>query len=86
MKPTQQPLSKGAEEARQQLPTILAAAAAGQSTLITRHGRAVAAVVPASALSLRKPVSLLTLAGTAQHLWGKDSAGTIDALREKWNR
>ena len=86
MKPTQQPLSKGAEEARQQLPTILAAAAAGQSTLITRHGRAVAAVVPASALSLRKPVSLLTLAGTGQHLWGEDSSRAIDTLREEWNR
>lgn len=86
MKKSAKTVSKGAEEARQQLPAILAAAAAGQSTIITRHGRAVAAVVPTGALRLRKSASLLSLAGTGRGLWGKDSAQTIAKLHDEWNR
>ncbi len=37
---------KGAEEARNQLPHLLEAAEDGQSTVITRHGRPIAALVP----------------------------------------
>ncbi|MBS0556753.1 MAG: type II toxin-antitoxin system prevent-host-death family antitoxin [Proteobacteria bacterium] len=86
MKRNVTPLSKGAEEARQQLPAILVAAAAGQSTLITRHGRAVAAVVPVTSLKQVKPASLLALAGTGRGLWGKDSRKAIDRLRDEWKR
>lgn len=78
--------SKGAEEARQQLPAILDAAAAGRATVITRRGREVAAVVPVSAIKAARPVSLLTLAGSGPHLWGADSAATIAELREEWKR
>ena len=78
--------SKGAEEARQQLPAILAAAAAGRTTLITRHGRKIAAVVPASSIAAAKPVSLLSLAGSGRRLWGRDGAQTVDALRDEWTR
>jgi len=85
MKTTNKPVSKGAEEARQQLSAILAAAAAGRSTIITRHGRAVAAVVPAAALTQRKPVPLQSLAGTGRGLWGKDSAQNIAKLRDEWS-
>lgn len=86
MKTTSKPVSKGAEEARQQLPAILAAAAAGRSTIITRHGRAVAAVVPAADLAQRKPASLQALAGTGRGMWGKTSTHTIATLRDEWNR
>jgi prevent-host-death family protein len=78
--------SKGAEEARQQLPAILAAAAAGQTTIITRHGRAVAAVVPAAEIRQDKPASLQALAGSGKGLWGNDSRKTISKLRDEWNR
>jgi prevent-host-death family protein len=37
---------KGAEEARNQLPELLDAAAEGRSTIITRRGRPIAALVP----------------------------------------
>ncbi len=37
---------KGAEEARNQLPDLLEAAERGKSTIITRHGRPVAVLVP----------------------------------------
>ncbi len=77
-------VSKGAEEARQQLPAILAAAAAGQTTVITRHGREIAAVVPAAAIKSSKQASLLDLAGSGRALWGSDSGQTIAELREEW--
>lgn len=75
---------KGAEEARQQLPAILAAAAAGHTTLITRHGREIAAIVPIEQARRLGPASLLTLAGSAPGLWGADSRRTVDALRDEW--
>lgn len=78
--------SKGAEEARQQLPAILAAAAAGQTTVITRHGREIAAVVPASAVSPARQASLVNLAGSGRGLWGEDSSGAIAELRDEWKR
>ena len=79
-------MSKGAEEARQQLPSILAAAAAGRSTIITRHGREVAAVVPATSVKPLKPMPLMALAGSGRGLWGKRSAQTIARLRDEWSR
>ena len=84
MKVSSKLMSKGAEEARQQLPAILAAAAEGRTTLITRHGRQIAAVVPAAELKSAKPASLLTLAGSGRHLWGTDSSKTIADLRDEW--
>lgn len=86
MKPPSKPVSKGAEEARQQLPAILTAAAAGRTTVITRHGREIAAVVPASAIKHAKQVSLLALAGSGRKLWGKDSRKAIAELRDEWTR
>lgn len=87
MKQTTKHISKGAEEARQQLPAILAAAAAGRTTIITRHGRAVAAVVPAAEAARQgKPASLQALAGSGRGLWGNDSGKTIDKLRDEWSR
>jgi len=77
MKPASRQISKGAEEARQQLPAILADAVAGRTTIITRHGRAVAAVVPAADARQAKPASLQSLAGTGRGLWGSDSRKAI---------
>lgn len=80
------PDSRGAEEARQQLPAILSAAAAGRTTIITRHGRPVAAVVPAATAKPARPASLTALAGTGKGLWGTNSGKTVAALRDEWNR
>jgi prevent-host-death family protein len=86
MKPSSRQTSKGAEEARQQLPAILDDASAGRTTIITRHGRVVAAVVPAAAVKSVKPVSLQSLAGSGRGLWGADSRKSIAKLRDEWNR
>jgi prevent-host-death family protein len=54
-------LRKGAEEARNQLPDLLDAAKQGRSTIITRHGRPVAALVPIEAYGavIRQQLAIL---------------------------
>ena len=78
---------KGAEEARNRLPDLLDAAENGRSTIITRHGRPVAALVPIGQLGARgEQQSLLPLEGTGRGLWGKNSTKTIRALKAEWER
>jgi prevent-host-death family protein len=78
---------KGAEEARNQLPDLLAAAEQGRSTIISRHGRPVAALVPIDAYRPSdRQEPLLPLAGSGRGLWGKDSARTLRGLRDEWER
>ena len=76
---------KDAEEARNQLPDLLDAAEKGQSTIITRHGRPVAALVPFEAYGATMRQQPLTpLQGTGRGLWGRDSARTVRKLRDEW--
>lgn len=78
---------KGAEEARNQLPDLLDAAEKGQSTIITRHGRPIAALVPVEAYGTAvRQHSLVPVAGSARGLWGKNSARTLRKLRDEWSR
>lgn len=86
MKPGRKSDTKGVEEARKAFPAVLDAAAEGRVTIITRRGSAVAAVVPAHAVSTLKPASLLHLAGSGKGLWGRDSAATVSKLRDEWSR
>jgi len=82
------PTRKGAEQARNQLPDLLDAAENGRSTIITRHGRPVAALVPIAALgdAERRQQSLLPVAGSGRGLWGKNSTRTLRRLRQEWSR
>lgn len=81
------PIRKGAEEARSQLPELLTAAQQGRQTIITRHGRPVAVLVPVSASGeVHAQRSLLRLAGSGRGLYGRDSAVTLRRLRDEWNR
>ncbi|HLX17311.1 MAG TPA: type II toxin-antitoxin system Phd/YefM family antitoxin [Bradyrhizobium sp.] len=80
-------LSKGAEEARNQLPDLLDAAGKGRSTIITRHGRPVAALVPIEAYSSAiRQQPLISVAGSGRGLWGKNSTRTLRKLRDEWSR
>ena len=80
-------LRKGAEEARSQLPALLDAAERGRSTVITRHGLPVAAIVPFAAYSAAvRQEPLIPVAGSGRGLWGKDSARTLRKLRDEWSR
>jgi prevent-host-death family protein len=78
---------KGVEEARNQLPKLIEAAEAGHATVITRRGKAVAALVPLDAYDTQtRQQSLLSIAGSGRGLWGRDSSRTIESLRDEWNR
>jgi prevent-host-death family protein len=78
---------KGAEEARNQLPDLLEAAENGRSTIITRHGRPVAALVPLDAYdAASRQQSLSPMEGSGRGLWGEDSGQTLHDLRDEWNR
>lgn len=76
----------GAERARQRLPAILADAAAGRTTVITRRGREIAAVVPAALARRPAPMALGSLAGTGRGLWSGRRTGSAARLRDEWSR
>jgi prevent-host-death family protein len=78
---------KGAEEARNQLPDLLAAAEKGRSTIITRHGRPIAALVPIESYGLAaRQQPLLPVAGSGRGLWRKGRARSLRELRDEWSR
>ena len=80
---------KGAEEARNQLPDLLDDAEQGKTTIITRHGKPVAALVPLEAyekIEQKRQASLLPLIGSGKGLWGDDPARYIAELRDEWER
>lgn len=83
---------KGAEEARNTLPALLDLAERGEPTVISRHGRPVAAIVPIALYEAiqraqqPKQRSLLSLSGSGVGLWGEDSTRTIREMRDEWSR
>ena len=76
---------KGIQEARAQLPALLADAERGQVTIITKRSRPIAALVPVEQAPRPRQRSLLTLAGTGVGLWGKKSPETLARLRDEWS-
>ena len=78
---------KGAEEARNQLPDLLEAAQKGRSTIVTKHGRPIAAIVPIEEFVDRsRQLSILPLEASGRGMWGKNSAKTLRDLRDEWDR
>jgi prevent-host-death family protein len=82
----------GAEEARNTLPALLDLTERGESAVISRHGRPIAAIVPIALYEAiqraqqPKQRSLLSLGGSGAGLWGKDSTRTIREMRDEWTR
>ena len=80
------PTSLGLEQARANLPALAAQAHAGKTSVITRHGKPYAAIVPvAVARAQRGGASLLDLRGSGKRLWGRSAAKTVDRLRSEWD-
>ncbi len=76
---------KGAEEARKHFPSLLERAARGEPTVITKHGRAYAALVPVSALpSTAGGADFLALRGSGKGLWGRSVRRAIARMRDEW--
>jgi prevent-host-death family protein len=79
------PNTCGAESARSHLPALLERAHRGSSTVITRHGKPYAAVVPVAAAAIgRRGMSVLALKGSGAGLWGDDPARTVAEMRDEW--
>lgn len=81
------PTHYGFEQARAQLPTLMAQAHAGQASIITKHGKPYAAIVPLADLAqarTRPEKGILNLQGSGKGLWGKRSGATIAQLRDEW--
>lgn len=78
--------SLGLEQARVNLPSVVAQAHGGEMSLITRHGKPYAAIVPVSvAMAGRGRSKLLDLRGSGKGLWGDSVSQTIRALRDEWD-
>jgi prevent-host-death family protein len=60
------------EEARKHLPSLVESASRGETTIITKQGKPVAAVVPVAEARARKRVgeNFLRLRGTGKGLYG----------------
>lgn len=81
------PTHYGFEQARAQLPMLMAQAHAGQASIITKHGKPYAAIVPLADLAqarTRPEKGILNLQGSGKGLWGKKSGATIAHLRDEW--
>ncbi len=79
------PRHKGAEEARNQLPSLLEDAANGHTTIITRRGRSIAALVPIDGLLGRpRQKGLIDLIGSGKGMWTKGDRPR--KLRDEWSR
>jgi prevent-host-death family protein len=79
----------GLEQARAQLPLIASEAVAGTSSVITRHGKPVAVVVPVEqwrqeqARALKQG-GILVLRGSGRGLWPEAAAPLVAQLRDEW--
>jgi len=81
--------SYGLEQARIQLPSIIADAHAGVRCIITKHGKPYAAIVPLEDIRRSRTEAdlvsgLLALRGTGQGLWGASVGQTVSELRDEW--
>lgn len=79
----------GLEQARIHLPNIVANAHAGIRSIITKHGKPYAAIVPLQ--DIKQPPTdadltsgILTLRGTGRGLWGDHVGQTVSDLRDEW--
>ncbi len=75
----------GLEQGRSTLPELAARAHAGEPSLLTKHGKPIAAIVsPDVVLQTRPKVRFLSLRGTGRGLWGDAPARTLADLRDEW--
>jgi len=79
----------GLEQARAQLPRIAAEARAGHTSVITRHGEPMAAVVPISFLRAKqagriRDGGILALRGTGRDMWPEGAGRSVANMRDDW--
>jgi prevent-host-death family protein len=79
----------GLEQARIQLPNIVSNAHAGIRSIITKHGKPYAAIVPIqdvkkSPTDADSASGILALRGTGRGLWGDHVGLAVSKLRDEW--
>jgi prevent-host-death family protein len=78
-------IKRGAEQARKHFPALVEQAARGEPTIITKHGKPYAALVPASHLAQKGArVDIRALRGSGKGLWGRSPKRTLLSMREEW--
>ncbi len=77
----------GAEEARKMFPSLVESASRGKTTIITKHGKPYAAVVPVvqARARVRTGERFIDLCGTGKGMYGDNVAKYIDELRSEWD-
>jgi len=77
----------GIEQARTQLPSLITQAHQGAVSVVTRHGKPYAAIVPMDILlAQRRRVSgFLALRGSGKQLWKQPATAVVSGLREEWD-
>jgi prevent-host-death family protein len=76
---------KGVQEARQEFPALIEAAHRGNRTIITKHGKPYAAIVPVDeAVTRVRGVTIAQLRGSGKKIWKRDAAQEISRLRDEW--
>ena len=79
------PTRQGAELARKHFPALVEQAARGEPTIITKHGKPYAALVPASYLTQNEAgIDIRTLRGSGKGLWGRSVKRGLNAMRSEW--
>lgn len=77
--------TRGVQEARQELPALVEAAHQGSGTIITKHGKPYAAIVPLNqATDKNRGVTAVQLRGTGKKIWKRDAAAEVSRLRDEW--
>jgi prevent-host-death family protein len=76
----------GVEEARKNLPALLERASRGHPSVVTKHGRVYAAIVPPHYLRQgKRGPNILSLRGSGKGLWGPSVKRALDRLRSEWD-
>lgn len=75
----------GVDEARRNLPALLDEASKGKPSIVTKHGKIYAAIVPPEYLSRQgQGPDIRSLRGSGKGLWGRSPTATIRKLRDEW--
>ena len=75
----------GVEMARKNLPALLERASRGHPSVITKHGKVYAAIVPPHYLERgRRQPDIRSLRGSGKGLWSKSASRAIARMRDEW--
>jgi prevent-host-death family protein len=76
---------KGVAEARRNFSALIEQAVRGEPTIITKHGRPYAALVPAAYFEQGVArVDIRALRGSGKGLWARSIKRAIRSMREEW--